>query len=119
MPLINDLHPRAGAPPSQDDAVELGRARRILSAPDERRERTVPVLIHDFIHGLESNDVPVHARLSPENLPDVRADARRPFSNRLVVTTLWYQASPPKTSRFHIALNSASVVAAGSILYCS
>src|SRR5882762_10441010 len=72
IPLIHDLHSRAGAPPSQDDAVEVGCARRILPAPDERRERTVP--FQELIHGLESNDVPVQARLSPENLPDVRAD---------------------------------------------
>ena len=40
-------------------------------APDERRERTVPV--HDLVHGLEASDVPVQARLSPENLSDERA----------------------------------------------
>jgi hypothetical protein len=71
IPVIHDLHPRAGAPASQDDAVEVGRARRILPAPDERRERAVPV--HDLIHRLESNDESVEARLSPENLCDERA----------------------------------------------
>ena len=38
-----------------------------MSAVNERSA------VHDLIHGLESNDVPVHARLSPENLRDERA----------------------------------------------
>ena len=67
IPLIHDLHARAGAPPRQDDTVEVGRASRILSAPDERRERTVPV--HDLVHRREASDVPVQARLPPETSP--------------------------------------------------
>src|SRR5687767_14091063 len=71
MPLKDDVHPRAGSPPGQDDAVEQAKASCILSAPDERRERTGPV--HDLVHGLESSDVPVQARLSPEDLCVERA----------------------------------------------
>ena len=56
IPLIYDLHSCAGAPPSQDDAVEVGRACRILPSPDERRERTVPV--HDLVHGRSPTTCP-------------------------------------------------------------
>ena len=80
IPLKLDLCPSAGAPPGQDDALEQGGARGILPAADQRGKRTVPVPVpvpapvHDLIQGLESGDMPVHARLSPKNLRDERAD---------------------------------------------
>ena len=70
--LEPDLHPRAGSPPSQDDAFEQGIAGRIRPAPDERAERTVAV--HDLVHGLESSDVAVYAPLSPKHLRDERTE---------------------------------------------
>ena len=73
-PLPGHLHPRAGAPPSQDDAVEQGRARRIRPAADERAEGTVAV--YHLVQGLESSDVPVDAPLSPEHL--ATNEPRRP-----------------------------------------
>ena len=40
-----------------------------MSAVNERSPS-----VHQLVHGREPNDVPVQARLSPENLSEVRAD---------------------------------------------
>jgi len=67
------VHAGPGAPPCQDDAVELGGAgHAVRSAPDERREELVSVV--EFVDRFEQSDGVqgwVHAGLSSKKLAEV------------------------------------------------
>ena len=67
------VHAGAGAPPCQDDAVEIGLAgHAVRAAPDERREEVVSLV--EFIDRLEPSDGVdgwVHGRLSLKKLAEL------------------------------------------------